>query len=215
MNQHLERDLSGVYAIINIVTGYLYIGSALNLKRRKIRHYTELRCQHHHNERLQRAWNKYGEAAFSFKILFLCDSQNLLFYEQRCLDNLKLSGSGYNLCWIAGSILGIKRSPETRAKLSIKCRHPHSKEARERMSMAHTGIPLSETHRANMTAAIRAKLKGAPLSEEHREKLSIAATGRRHSPETLKVMSVCKQGKPWPLARRLAQERKYGARPAS
>lgn len=59
--------MSAVYEIRNSVTAKVYIGSttrALSLRKRE--HWKRLRGGYHHNEHLQRAWDKYGEAAFSF-----------------------------------------------------------------------------------------------------------------------------------------------------
>lgn len=59
----------GIYKIINIVNNKFYVGSAVDLKRRKARHFSELRSGRHSNGRLQNAWNKYGEQAFVFVVV--------------------------------------------------------------------------------------------------------------------------------------------------
>ena len=56
----------GIYKIINIINNKFYVGSAVDLKRRKTRHFSELRGNKHNNRHLQAAWNKYGEQAFVF-----------------------------------------------------------------------------------------------------------------------------------------------------
>lgn len=79
----------------------------------------------------------------------------------------------------------------------------HTPEAREKMRVAHTGMPLSpearakvrafqlghhasESARANMSAA----RKGVRLSEAHRANLSTAHMGHRQGPEVIKQMRV-------------------------
>lgn len=59
----------GIYKIINVVNNKFYVGSAVNLSRRRARHFSELRSGRHSNGRLQNSWNKYGEQAFVFVVV--------------------------------------------------------------------------------------------------------------------------------------------------
>jgi group I intron endonuclease len=59
----------GIYKIINIINNKFYVGSAVDLKRRKTRHFSELRTGKHNNRHLQAAWTKYGERAFVFVVV--------------------------------------------------------------------------------------------------------------------------------------------------
>lgn len=59
----------GIYKIINIVNNKFYIGSTVNTKRRRARHFSELRTNKHNNKYLQTAWNKYGESSFIFIVV--------------------------------------------------------------------------------------------------------------------------------------------------
>ena len=59
----------GIYKIINVINNKFYVGSAVDLKRRKTRHFSELRTGKHNNRYLQASWNKYGEQAFVFVIV--------------------------------------------------------------------------------------------------------------------------------------------------
>ena len=107
---------SGIYQIKNICTNKFYIGSALNIEKRKNEHFNLLLRNRHFNSHLQNAWNKYGEENFKFEILEECEREKLIEKEQYYLDTLKPL---YNICKIAGSSLGIKRSTETIEKLRI------------------------------------------------------------------------------------------------
>lgn len=80
---------SGIYQIKNIINGYIYIGSTKNLQKRKSQHFSNLLSNIHHNRHLQSAYNKYGKDNFTFEVLFICDENNLLLYEQYCIDVLK------------------------------------------------------------------------------------------------------------------------------
>lgn len=59
----------GIYKIINVINDKFYVGSAVDLKRRKTRHFSELRKGKHNNRHLQAAWNHYGDQAFIFVVV--------------------------------------------------------------------------------------------------------------------------------------------------
>lgn len=105
----------GIYQIVNKVNQKKYIGSSIRLQGRKKRHFSELNCNIHHSQALQRAYNKYGKDNFNFFILEYCEIEKLLEREQYYLDNLKPE---YNICKTAGNCLGVKRSVETIEKIA-------------------------------------------------------------------------------------------------
>lgn len=95
---------SGIYSITNIVNSKIYIGSAKNLNKRQIQHYSNLRNNRHTNKYLQNAFNKYGKNNFIFDIIQLVENEeNLIFYEQKWMDLTLCSYKkyGYNLTIIA------------------------------------------------------------------------------------------------------------------
>ena len=59
----------GIYKIINVVNNKFYVGSAEVFARRKRLHWWGLRRGDHANAKLQAAWNKYGESAFTFVVV--------------------------------------------------------------------------------------------------------------------------------------------------
>jgi group I intron endonuclease len=79
----------GVYAIYNHITGLVYVGSSVDIGNRKSQHLDALRRGNHHNPYLQRSFTKYGVAAFSFKVLELCQPEELLCREQAYIDSLQ------------------------------------------------------------------------------------------------------------------------------
>lgn len=188
---------SGIYRITCTSTGKIYIGSAVNLRRRQYHHWYYLSHQSHKNPKLQAAWNKYGEEAFTFDVLELVLLPELLTArEQYWFNKLKPFGKkGYNISPTAGSSLGFRHSPEAREKmrkdrLGKKLSEEHKRkigdaskgkprppEIIEKMRIANLGREFSATHRAN----IRASAIGRKLSPETREKLSIAGRGRTMS----------------------------------
>lgn len=100
---------SGIYMILNTLNGHFYVGSAVNFNRRYKHHLSRLQNSKHYNKYLQRAWNKYGEGAFEFKIITECPRENTISLEQYYLDTLIPE---YNICKQANSTLGVKHSPE-------------------------------------------------------------------------------------------------------
>jgi group I intron endonuclease len=107
---------SGIYRITCSATGKFYIGSTANLHKRYNQHFNSLRNSLHCNRRMQNAWNKYGPDAFVFEVIELVLSPFLLEREQYWLDKLK---PFFNLAPVAGSLLGIERTPEHTKKISL------------------------------------------------------------------------------------------------
>lgn len=105
----------GIYVIENANTGARYIGSSVNMRRRRKEHFVALRQGKHPSGYLQNSFSKHGEAAFSFRPLLECGTDDLLYFEQRAMDVMQPE---YNVAAVAGSSRGIKRSAESVARLS-------------------------------------------------------------------------------------------------
>jgi len=212
----------GVYAIRNLVTGKIYIGSAVNFRRRFNAHRLRLRNGDHHSIRLQSSWNKHGESAFAFEVLEIVEDRGLLLEsEQRWLDaHVPHGANGYNVLPRAGSRLGVRNTPEAIEKTASALRGrkrprelverlaamkrgtKHSEETKEKCRAAHAGVPLSESHAASISAA----LKGRIFSDKHRAKISAAnkgntyglgnrsSLGRKQSPEEIAKRAASNRG---------------------
>lgn len=89
-------NLSGIYKIENKVNNKVYIGSSKNINTRWGQHKNMLNNNKHHSIKLQRAWNKYGEANFIFEVIEECDIEKLLYLEQFYIDKYKSYYEGYN-----------------------------------------------------------------------------------------------------------------------
>ena len=144
---------SGIYKILNKITDKFYIGSATDFYERWHSHKHYLSKLNHHNVHLQRAWIKYGELAFEFIILEICDTTKLEEIEQRWIDKTNCCDRdiGYNINKIANSAFGVKRSPETIAKMSAWQTGTYlSEEHKEKLSIAHLGKEMSDEARAKL-----------------------------------------------------------------
>jgi len=80
----------GVYTITNIKTSEVYVGSSKNIERRFLDHKSKLNNNCHHSQKLQKAWDEYGESSFVFSLLQeVEESINLTEVEQQFIDQYK------------------------------------------------------------------------------------------------------------------------------
>lgn len=188
---NMKEIISGVYKITNKENGHFYIGSSVDIHKRWYKHRWQLNKHNSNNIVFQKAWEKYGEEAFDFSILLICDRENTAMYEQVYLDYYKPK---YNialdaLCPNKGKPL----SEEHKRKIGeANSKHKMSDEQKEFLRQFHVGIPLSEEQKKKMSesqkkAHARKEYgfskgqipynKGTPMSEEQKLKISIAKKG--------------------------------------
>lgn len=116
-----KKIKSGVYAITCLINGKRYVGSAVNLTLRFTVHRYHLRRNQHHCKHLQRAWNKYGESNFEFKIIKRCKPELLQNSEQHYMDTtpkIMLMNSQP----FARTCFGFKHTVKTKAKMRLKAK---------------------------------------------------------------------------------------------
>ena len=149
--------ICGIYEIRNIESNRRYIGSSVDIPKRWREHKRLLTANKHHCDRLQKSWNKYGASKFIFSILFFCDRDVLVFYEQRLLDCIK---EKYNLALFADSN---NRGRKFKG---------FTEEAKRKMSILATGRKHTEETKLKMRMAKMGK-KHKPCSEETKKKISM------------------------------------------
>lgn len=153
---------SGIYLIINTKTNCVYVGSAVDIKRRFRQHRHQLRNNKHYSTYLQRSWNKHKEENFKFTKFFSCSKKDLIKYEKIIF---KYFNKKYNLSKIEPTRLGSK----------------HSKKTREKLSKAHKGrISLKKGVKTGKPAWNR----GIAPSKEQIDKQRKSMRGRRVSRST-------------------------------
>lgn len=160
--------VAGIYAICltrpDGAKGH-YVGQSRNVNKRLCSHRHYLRKGRHANPHLQAAWVRYGEAAFSFRLIETVEANAdaLTAAEERWIAELdaRWDRGGFNQRIAANSNRGLKKSAE-----SVRRSNAHRK-----------GVPLSETHKAAIGAANRGR---GPTPECIR--LALEARARRPNP---------------------------------
>lgn len=180
-----KKKVSGIYKIVNKVNGKYYVGSSCNMcgdykGTRWKRHMWHLNNNTHHNDYLQRAWNKYGAKNFEFVIVEICSPRDLLKLEQQYLNLAKYEQDKcYNLLFESG---GGKWSEHSKQKLSQK---------RKGSGNPMFGKIFSESHRQKIGDALRGRrmsditksklrqnLIGIPRTSEIKKKISKGNSGK-------------------------------------
>jgi len=195
---------------MNTINFKIYIGSSKDIYSRWYQHKNKLRSNDHHSRHLQNAWNLYGEDSFVFEIIEEVKKEKdlLLEKEQYYLDFYKSYKSeiGYNVCLIAHSCLGVKRSEKTREKISQAAKasgrwkgenNPfygisltgsahgmfgkmHTVESRKKISKNHADVSATKNPRAKLDwekiRHIRSAYKNGELSVK--EMMSIYSVGQ-------------------------------------
>lgn len=190
---------SGIYQIRHCDSGKCYVGSAVCLADRWRKHRQELARGVHCNQRLQRAWLKYGAEAFEFLVLERVERSGLIEREQFWIDRLRAAVEGYNILPTAGSCLGRTHSAETRRKMSAwqigrklppetvakilaaRAGYTASPETRAKLSASGKGRPKSADWLAKHMAKARNWKPSAAMLERARQ----ANVGRKFSPEII------------------------------
>lgn len=162
-----------IYKIIALRTGKIYIGSCVSPIKRKSLHFRHLLLNKHHNIKLQRYVNKYGIDSIAFEIIeHSLSTADLVAREQSYIDTLD---PFFNICKIAGSVIGRKHSIETKNKISKSLTNKEYTEERKRnMSAGRKGVkpkPFTEDHKKNMSIAMKGRKK-IPFTQERKDKLS-------------------------------------------
>ncbi len=118
-----KTDLQGIYKIVNLRTGQCYVGQSVRMQKRIKEHFRLLRGNKHTNPHLQKAYNKYGAAAFVGSIEVVCEDAA----EMDALENAFIQGEAvfeqpavYNIAdWAKAPMRGKTHSAEVREKIRL------------------------------------------------------------------------------------------------
>lgn len=169
-------QLCGVYTIRNTQTNAVYIGStARTFAHRWAQHRYGLGRGTHPCVHLQRAWKKYGEAAFIFEITEIVETESsVLECEQKHLDSASASrrrNSIYNTVLTAGSTRGHSPtySPEARARRADVMRRVNS----DPLITAQRTATLKKTLQTPQAKEKKSQIMRARFQEEGYRKFAL------------------------------------------
>lgn len=167
--------ITGIYGIFSSIDNRFYIGSSVDMNRRRKEHFRKLKRGKHGNSHLQRFYDKHGEKALGFKILSEIINptvSQLIAIEQLFIDNLNPL---FNICKIANTRFGVKCSLEHRRKVSetrLAMRIKYDDEYKRKMSIKLSG-------ENNPMFGMKGELS--------------PNWGKKHTPETIKKMKQARQ----------------------
>lgn len=167
---------SGIYAILCIPNGYVWIGQSRDIPARWLGHKSALNANKN-SPHLQRAWNKYGPESFVWGIVQVSPPSRL--------DSLEES-------WISKLDSG-NRNKGFNIETTARGRGEMCSEIKGKISDWHKGRPKTEEHRKKLSEALKGKRKH-PMSEESKKKLSEALQGKKRTPEQRKRISEAQTG---------------------
>lgn len=171
--------MGSIYKITNKINNKCYIGQAQDIKTRFKNHRSNAFCKNPKNSnnlpKLYNAFRKYGLDNFKFDIISN-DIENfqLDFFEKLYICLYNSTQNGYNITSGGNTQLGLKRSEETKRKIS----------------KAKQGTLTSEKARE-----MAKMLTGIKRTQETKDKISKAITGIKRSQETKDKLSKLRQGK--------------------
>lgn len=217
--------MTGIYCIENTANGKRYIGQSVDIKKRWYQHKQKLNANTHQNMHLQRSWNEYGEGAFVFYVIELCDKQDLNKRETYYISLYDTKNNGYNMTCGGEGTRGVLHTDEWKQKMRVlNTGKKMSEVSKQKMSVAKKGKPRIITENIlKGYKEVSLKLKGRKRTEEHCKNISISKMGsipwnkgikmpdnyvhpwlgKHHSEETKKKISDARKGTKRSLETRL------------
>lgn len=199
------RGISGIYCAIHRASLMCYVGSSVDVHRRRIEHLhaSNTKCL----TNFHRALREFGADSFDFELLEVCTKENMLEREAFWIKFLGAATlDGFNTSKNPTANYTRQVSQVSRQRHSVANRgKKRTPEHIEKMRQVHLGTKHSPEH----IEKIRAKMKVRVFTEEHRSKISASQKGRKFSDETREKMRQAA------LGRKLSPEHKEKIREAS
>jgi group I intron endonuclease len=194
-----KKTNCGVYKIVNMLDGKIYVGSSISLKNRKYEHFRALRKGTHKNKHLQNAFIRDKEENFQFEIIEEIKrytdkeklKEELYIKENYWMEKLEVIKEGvcnhdlgYNMNPSSKSSLGIKRSEETIEKLKIAQINKMTVEFKLKLREYNLGNVASAETKKKMSDTQKRignkppSFKGKNHTEESKQKMKDIANSR-------------------------------------
>jgi group I intron endonuclease len=174
----------------------MYIGQSSDVLTRIKYHINKLNKKTHDNKYFENAWNKYGGDSFAIKIIKICETFELNYYEEFFIQYFNSFGDGYNLNKGGDYLFNQKLTFDERSKISSK---------------ALKGLKKSEEHKKNLSKNKKEFYKSNPhprlgkkLNDEQKEIISKnhhcvsgennPMFGKTHTQETKNKISKANKG---------------------
>lgn len=141
-----------------------YVGQSINCERRRLEHFGDLRRGKHYSQKMQNAFNKYGEHSLTFEVIEQCKPDELNDRERNWLIQLVGQPHSFNVSDTPeATTRGLKQSDKTKKKIAEKQKGKrHSTLTRKLISNIQKGK------------------KRGPASEERKRKISEAQSGAKN-----------------------------------
>lgn len=185
MERQTQPNTSGIYKIQSIIKPErIYIGSARCFRSRQNKHFLDLKKQKHYNHKLQRHYNKYGDADLIFIPFIFCDPKDLIKIEQYLVD---IMNPYFNECKVVNSRLGTKVSDGSKLKMRLAKLGKHNPNA-SHFRKGQVGTRLGQYQNQETRKKISETLKKI-YTQEMKDHLSKINVGKKLSKETRERMS--------------------------
>lgn len=206
-----NANKGGIYKIVNLTDGKIYIGSCKSFKKRAYQHCSRLKRRVHANNHLQNAWNKWGEESFLFEVVEVIEGnkESRTLREQELIDK-QLEADNWQRCYnIKKKTVSSDRkywsrtqdgfSEEHKKNLSkaLKKHYRNNPEACQAISKRMKGVQqrLGQTHTEDTKRKMSESQKGRKHTEEAKTKMSESHLGKVISTTTRKKISEATKGK--------------------
>jgi hypothetical protein len=178
----------GIYKITNLKNNKVYIGQSEKLNNREWCHFYWLDRGEHHNEHLQKSYNKYGKENFTFEVIEETDDLNvreLYWINEYGGVNSKLN---YNLKdplsneW--SNYVRVKQSKKMLGENNSNFGNKWSEEKKKTQSNKRKGVTLEERIGKEKADKVKTKMsksqKGRTHKKESIEKIRQANIGEKN-----------------------------------
>ena len=180
----------GIYIIINKINKKNYVGSSLNIEKRKATHLFYLNKNNHVNSHLQSAFNKYGRKAFKFKILKLVNENDFIRVEEYFINKFSSLNNGYNL--ISADRHEISKKTKKKIKENAKINpnygmkgKKHTKETIIKITEAKKGSHYKKRKKCSEETKI--KISNAQKGNHYRKGIKCSEESKKRMSEIQKI----------------------------